>query len=398
MARVYNFGAGPATMPVPVLERIQSELLDYHGQGLSILEMSHRTPAFTRVIQDAEACLRRLMGIPDTYAVLFLQGGATLQFAGIPMNLMRTGRAGYLRSGLFSTLAWQEAQKHGEALVVASSEGTGYDRVPDPASYEVPQDLDYLYICENNTIYGTKFWELPRAGAVPLVSDVSSCFLSEPVDVSRYGLIYAGVQKNAGPAGLSCVIVRRDLMANGPAKPYCPGYLDYRLQDQKDSMMNTPNTFAIYACGLVFQWIEDQGGLEAMRARNRAKAELMYAALDRSRLFCPHAQRASRSLMNATFRTGSKELDEEFIAGAEARGMIGVRAHRSTGGMRASMYNALPIEAVQALVAYMEEFEAAHPAEAEAAAERAGHEGPAPAPTGKCAGRSCATRSDAARG
>ena len=374
MARVYNFGAGPATMPVPVLEQIQSELLDYHGEGLSILEMSHRTPAFSAVIGHAEETLRRLMGIPDTYAVLFLQGGATLQFAGIPMNLMRTGRAGYIRSGLFSTLAWQEAQKHGEALVVASSEGTGYDRVPDPGSYTVPQDLDYLYLCENNTIYGTKFGELPDAGAVPLVSDVSSCFLSEPVDVTRYGLVYAGVQKNAGPAGLSCVIVRRDLIARGPAKAYCPSYLDYRVQDEKDSMMNTPNTFGIYACSLVFDWIEAQGGLEAMRERNRAKAALMYAALDKSSLFRAHAQKASRSMMNATFRTGSKELDDEFIAGAEARGMIGVRAHRSTGGMRASMYNALPLEAVEALTAYMEEFEAAHPAEAEAAAAGASGE------------------------
>ena len=374
MARVYNFGAGPATMPVPVLEQIQSELLDYHGEGLSILEMSHRTPAFSAVIGHAEETLRRLMGIPDTYAVLFLQGGATLQFAGIPMNLMRTGRAGYIRSGLFSTLAWQEAQKHGEALVVASSEGTGYDRVPDPGSSAEISEVADPYHCENNTIYGTKFWELPDAGAVPLVSDVSSCFLSEPVDVTRYGLVYAGVQKNAGPAGLSCVIVRRDLIARGPAKAYCPSYLDYRVQDEKDSMMNTPNTFGIYACSLVFDWIEAQGGLEAMRERNRAKAALMYAALDKSSLFRAHAQKASRSMMNATFRTGSKELDDEFIAGAEARGMIGVRAHRSTGGMRASMYNALPLEAVEALTAYMEEFEAAHPAEAEAAAAGASGE------------------------
>ena len=373
MARVYNFGAGPAAMPLPVLERIQSELLDYHGEGLSILEMSHRTPAFSAVIEDAEATLRRLMGIPDTYAVLFLQGGATLEFAGIPMNLMRTGRAGYIRSGLFSALAWQEAQKYGEALVVASSEETGYDRIPDPASYTVPQDLDYLYICENNTIYGTKFWQLPEVGGVTLVSDVSSCFLSEPIDVTRYGLVYAGVQKNAGPAGLSVVIVRRDLIEQGPAKPYCPSYLDYRVQDEKHSMMNTPNTFAIYVCGLVFNWIEEQGGLEAMRARNKAKADLMYAALDKSRLFRPHAQKSSRSMMNATFRTGSDELDQEFLAGATARGIIGVKGHRSTRGMRASMYNALPLEAVQALVAYMEEFEQAHPAEAEAAAGSAGN-------------------------
>lgn len=360
MARVYNFGAGPATMPVPVLQKIQSELLDYHGEGLSILEMSHRTPAFSFVIEHAEQTLRRLMGIPDTYAVLFLQGGATLQFAGIPMNLMRTGRAGYIRSGLFSTLAWQEARKYGEAVVVATSEPTGYDRIPDPASYTVSQDLDYLYICENNTIYGTKFWELPDTGAVPLVSDMSSCFLSEPVDVTRYGMIYAGVQKNAGPAGLACVIVRRDLIADGPAKPYCPSYLDYRVQDEKDSMMNTPNTFGIYACSLVFDWIESQGGLAAMRERNRAKADLMYGALDRSELFRPHAQKASRSMMNATFRTGSDDLDQEFLAGAEARGMIGVKGHRSTRGMRASMYNALPLEAVQALTAYMEEFEKTH--------------------------------------
>ena len=363
MERVHNFSAGPAALPESVLREVQSELLDYRGCGMSVLEMSHRSPIYQSIIDDADATLRRLLSIPSTYRVLFLQGGATLQFAGIPLNLMRHGRAGYVVSGNFAKKAWQEAQRYGEAVKLASSEETGFDRIPDlaPVTARVAEgDLDYAYICQNNTIFGTMFTELPDTGDTPLVADVSSCFLSLPLDVERYGLIYAGAQKNAGAAGVTVVIVREDLVAQGPALPACPSYLDYRLEAEKGSMYNTPNTFGIYLCGKVFHWVEDGGGLAAMEARNREKADLLYGALDASRLFHGTAQPGSRSIANVTFRTGSPELDADFVAGAADRGIVNIKGHRLVGGMRASVYNAVSLDSVKALVAYMEEFESAH--------------------------------------
>lgn len=366
MARVHNFSAGPAALPLEVLEEAQSELLDYRGLGMSVLEMSHRSAAYQQIIEEAEETLRDILDIPDTYRVLFLQGGATLEFAGIPLNLMRRGRAGYLVTGNFAKKAWQEAQKYGEAPVLASSEGTSFDRIPDlgPVASRVAEgDLDYVYICQNNTIFGTEYRELPQTGETPLVADVSSCFLSHPLDVERYGLIYAGAQKNAGPAGVTVVIVREDLIADGPARAdICPTYLDYRLQASKESMYNTPNTFGIYLCGKVFRWIERTGGLKAMQARNQEKADVLYGLLDKSEIFHGTAQPSSRSLSNVTFRTDSPELDKEFVSGAAQRGIQGVKGHRLVGGMRASIYNAVTLDDVKALASYMEEFEASHSA------------------------------------
>lgn len=366
MARVHNFSAGPAALPLEVLEEAQSELLDYRGLGMSVLEMSHRSAAYQQIIEEAEETLRDILDIPDTYRVLFLQGGATLEFAGIPLNLMRRGRAGYLVTGNFAKKAWQEAQKYGEAPVLASSEGTSFDRIPDlgPVASRVAEgDLDYVYICQNNTIFGTEYRELPQTGETPLVADVSSCFLSHPLDVERYGLIYAGAQKNAGPAGVTVVIVREDLIADGPARAdICPTYLDYRLQASKESMYNTPNTFGIYLCGKVFRWIERTGGLKAMQARNQEKADVLYGLLDKSEIFHGTAQPSSRSLSNVTFRTDSPELDKEFVSGAARRGIQGVKGHRLVGGMRASIYNAVTLDDVKALASYMEEFEASHSA------------------------------------
>ena len=366
MARVHNFSAGPAALPLEVLEEAQSELLDYRGLGMSVLEMSHRSAAYQQIIEEAEETLRDILDIPDTYRVLFLQGGATLEFAGIPLNLMRRGRAGYLVTGNFAKKAWQEAQKYGEAPVLAFSEGTSFDRIPDlgPVASRVAEgDLDYVYICQNNTIFGTEYRELPQTGETPLVADVSSCFLSHPLDVERYGLIYAGAQKNAGPAGVTVVIVREDLIADGPARAdICPTYLDYRLQASKESMYNTPNTFGIYLCGKVFRWIERTGGLKAMQARNQEKADVLYGLLDKSEIFHGTAQPSSRSLSNVTFRTDSPELDKEFVSGAAQRGIQGVKGHRLVGGMRASIYNAVTLDDVKALASYMEEFEASHSA------------------------------------
>ncbi len=373
MARVFNFSAGPAALPETVLKQAQAELLDFHGSGMSILEMSHRSVTYQRVIDHAEESLRSLMDISDEYAVLFFQGGATLQFAGVPMNLMYSGRAGYYISGHFAQAAWREASKYGEAVVLGSSEKSSFDHIPalgeglDPVfspvtwcAPDIDQSLDYAYICENNTIFGTEWHELPNTGAVPLVSDVSSCFLAKPVQMERYGLLYAGAQKNAGPAGVTMVIVRRDLISDGPALDYCPSYLDYGTQDAKGSMLNTPNTFGIYLCGLVFDWIAEQGGLAAMEKRNRSKASLIYGALDDSSLFRGTARPDSRSMMNATFTTGDAALDAEFVVEAEKHGLVGLKGHRLVGGMRASLYNAVPYEAVEELASFMQSFEADH--------------------------------------
>lgn len=364
MARVHNFSAGPAALPECILAEIRDEMLEYGESGMSVMEMSHRSPAYQQIIDDAEATLRRILGIPGTYRVLFLQGGATLQFAGIPLNLMRTGRAGYLLTGNFAKKAWQEATRYGDAQVLASSEDTGFDRIPDLAPIAgraSAGDLDYVYICQNNTIFGTQYHELPACGGTPLVSDVSSCFLSMPLDVERYGLLYAGAQKNAGAAGVTVVVVREDLIANGPASPYCPSYLDYRLEAQKGSMYNTPNTFGIYVCGKVFRWIEETGGLAAMQERNAAKARLLYELIDASELFCGTAEAGSRSIANVTFRTPSPELDAAFIAFARERGIVNIKGHRVAGGMRASIYNAVDMGSVEALADCMRAFESSAP-------------------------------------
>ena len=363
MARVHNFSAGPAALPVSVLEQVQSELMDYRGSGMSVLEMSHRSSVYRGIIDDAEATLRRLLAIPDNYRVLFLQGGATLQFAGIPMNLMRRGRAGYLVTGNFAKKAYREAQIYGDAVLLGSSEDTSFDRIPDLSGVPARAaegDLDYVYICQNNTIFGTMYRELPECGDTSLVADVSSCFLSFPLDVERYGLIYAGAQKNAGAAGVTVVIVRDDLLGDGPADPKCPTYMGYRIQADKGSMLNTPNTFGIYLCGKVFEWIEQTGGLTAMEARNRGKADKLYALLDNSALFHGTAQPGSRSISNITFRTDDAGLDAEFVSGAADRGIANIKGHRLVGGMRASVYNAVTMDDVDALISYMKDFESSH--------------------------------------
>ncbi|MGI6755828.1 MAG: 3-phosphoserine/phosphohydroxythreonine transaminase [Atopobiaceae bacterium] len=358
MARVYNFSAGPAAMPLEVLKEAQEELLDYHGIGYSVLEMSHRSPSFQDIIDETEATLRRLLNIPDTYHVLFLQGGATLQFSAVPMNLMRTGKAGYIVSGNWSKNAWLEAARYGDAQVLASGEKDNFSKTPELT--QVPdQSLDYVYFCQNETVFGTMRREVPAVGTVPVVADVSSCFLSMPLDVERYGLIYAGAQKNAGPAGVTVVIVRDDLVGDGPAlADITPKYMGYRLQCDKNSMYNTPNTFGIYLCGKVFSWIEKTGGLAAMEQRNWQKVKLLYDYLDQSALFKPTVDPASRSIANVCFRTGSQEVDSAFIEGAKKRGIVNIKGHRLVGGMRASCYNAVPEEGVRALVSYMQEFEA----------------------------------------
>jgi phosphoserine aminotransferase len=363
MARVFNFAAGPSALPESVLAECAQEMLDYRGCGMSVMEMSHRSSGYQAIFDETEATLRRLVDIPSNYHVLFLQGGATLQFAAIPMNLMETGRAGYLVTGNFANKAFQEAEKYGQADILATSEETGFDRIPSVAGVGELAEVsgyDYVYICQNNTIFGTQYHALPECGDVPLVSDVSSCFLAEPIDVTKYGVVYAGAQKNAGVAGVTIVIVRDDLIKDGPALPCCPTYLDWRVQAEKGSMLNTPNTFGIYLCGKVYKWIEGEGGLEAMRERNLEKSGLIYDYLDQSKLFSGHAEPESRSIANVTFRTASPELDAEFVAGATERGLVGVKGHRLVGGMRASVYNAVPLEGVKALVSYMEEFERAH--------------------------------------
>lgn len=361
MERVHNFSAGPAALPESVLREAQAELLDYAGCGMSVLEMSHRSAPFKAIVDHAEETLRGLLGIPADYRVLFLQGGATLQFAGIPLNLMRRRRAGYIVSGNFARLAWREACRYGDARVLASSEDTGFDRIPELDGLGdriADDDLDYVYICQNNTIYGTMFADLPETGATPLVADVSSCFLSMPIPIERYGLAFAGAQKNAGPAGVTVVIARDDLIGDGPAlADICPTYLGYRLQADKGSMYNTPNTFGIYLCGKVFGWVEETGGLDAMERRNRAKAELLYDLIDESDMFHGTARPESRSIANVTFRTDDAETDAAFVAFARERGIEGIKGHRLAGGMRASIYNAVSMESVEALASCMRAFE-----------------------------------------
>lgn len=356
MSRVYNFSAGPAVLPEEVLTEAAAEMLDYNGTGMSVMEMSHRSKAFQGIIESAESDLRELMGIPDNYKVLFLQGGASQQFAMIPMNLMKNGTADYIVTGQWSKKAYAEAQKYGKANKIASSEDKTFSYIPDCSDLPVSEDADYVYICENNTIYGTKFKKLPDTKGKTLVADVSSCFLSEPVDVTKYGVIYGGVQKNIGPAGVVIVIIREDLITDD-VLPGTPTMLKYKTHADAGSLYNTPPAYGIYICGKVFKWIARQGGLEAMKERNERKAGILYDYLDESRLFKGPVEVKDRSLMNVTFITGSEELDAKFVKEAKAAGFENLKGHRSVGGMRASIYNAMPEEGARALVAFMKKFE-----------------------------------------
>lgn len=356
MARVYNFSAGPAVLPEEVLKEAAEEMLDYNGSGMSVMEMSHRSKVFDEIIQTAEADLRDLLKIPDNYKVLFLQGGASQQFAMIPMNLMKNRVADYIVTGQWAKKAWQEAQKYGTANKIASSEDKTFSYIPDCSDLPISPDADYVYICENNTIYGTKYKTLPNTKGKILVSDVSSCFLSEPMDIEKYGIVYGGVQKNVGPAGLVIAIIREDLITED-VLPGTPTMLTYKTHADANSLYNTPNCYGIYICGKVFKWLKKQGGLEAMKERNEKKAKVLYDYLDSSKLFKGTVEPASRSLMNVPFVTGDKELDAKFVKEAEAAGLVNLKGHRTVGGMRASIYNAMPIEGVEALVEFMKKFE-----------------------------------------
>jgi phosphoserine aminotransferase len=356
MSRVYNFSAGPAVLPEEVLKQAAAEMLDYQGCGMSVMEMSHRSKEFQGIMDAAETDLRELMGIPDNYRVIFMQGGATAQFAAIPMNLMRSKVADYIVSGSWSNKAAKEAQTYGQVNVVASSKDDNFSYVPDVDALQLSPDADYVYICQNETITGTTYHKLPDTNGKPLVSDVSSMFLSEPIDVAKYGVIYGGVQKNVGPAGVAIVIARDDLVTD-EVLAGTPTILNWKVNADKGSMNNTPPCYTIYMCGLVFKWLKEQGGLAGIGARNREKAQILYDFLDQSKLFKGTARVEDRSIMNVPFITGSDELDAKFCAEAAAHGIANIKGHRSVGGMRASIYNAMPIEGVKALVAYMEQFE-----------------------------------------
>lgn len=359
MSRVYNFSAGPAVLPEEVLKEAAAEMLDYKGTGMSVMEMSHRSKAFETIIQEAEADLRELMNIPDNYKVLFLQGGAHLQFSMIPQNLMKNGVADYIITGQWAKKAYKEAQKYGKANAVASSEDKTFSYIPDCSDLPIAADADYVYICENNTIYGTKFHTLPDTKGKVLVSDASSCFLSEPMDISRYGMVYAGVQKNVGPSGTQVVIIREDLITDD-VLPGTPTMMKYKIHADNESLYNTPPCYGIYICGKVFKWLLKNGGLEAMKETNEKKAGILYDFLDESELFQGTVRKEDRSLMNVPFVTGNEEMDAEFIKAAAAAGFVNLKGHRSVGGMRASIYNAMPVEGVEKLVAFMKEFEREH--------------------------------------
>ena len=356
MSRVYNFSAGPAVLPEEVLKEVAEEMMDYRGCGMSVMEMSHRSKMFEDIIQETEKDLRDLMHIPDNYKVLFLQGGASQQFAMIPMNLMKNRVADYIVTGQWAKKAWQEAQKYGKANKIASSEDKTFSYIPDCSDLPISEDADYVYICENNTIYGTKYKELPNTKGKLLVSDVSSCFLSEPIDVTKYGIVYGGVQKNIGPAGMVIAIIREDLITED-VLPGTPTMLTYKTHADAGSMYNTPNCFCIYVCGKVFKWLKKMGGLEAMKERNKKKAAILYDFLDQSEMFRGTVEKKDRSLMNVPFVTGNKELDAKFVKESQAAGFENLKGHRTVGGMRASIYNAMPIEGVEALVAFMKKFE-----------------------------------------
>ena len=356
VSRVYNFSAGPAVLPEEVLREAQEEMMYYRGCGMWVMELSHRSAAFQQIIDEAEADLRELMNIPKEYKVLFLQGGASLQFAMIPMNLMKNRVADYIVTGQWAKKAFQEAQKFGKANKIATSEDRTFSYIPDCSDLPVSPDADYVYICENNTIYGTKFKELPNTKGKVLVSDVSSCFLSEPVDVPRYGIIYGGVQKNIGPAGMVIAVIREDLITED-VLPGTPTMMTYKTHADAGSLYNTPNCWSIYICGKVFKWLKRMGGLAVMKEKNEEKAKLLYDYLDSSKLFRGTVVPKDRSLMNVPFVTGDKDLDAKFVKEAKAAGLENLKGHRTVGGMRASIYNAMPREGVEALVAFMKKFE-----------------------------------------
>ena len=356
MSRVYNFSAGPAVLPESVLQEAADEMLDYRGTGMSVMEMSHRSKAYQQIIDEAEADLRALMGIPNNYKVLFMQGGASQQFAMIPMNLMKNKVADYIITGQWAKKAWQEAQMYGQANAVASSADKTFSYIPDCSDLPISENADYVYICENNTIYGTKYWQLPNTKGKDLVSDVSSCFLSEPVDVSKYGMIYGGVQKNIGPAGVVIGIIREDLITED-VLPGTPTMLRYKTHADNGSMYNTPPAYGIYICGKVFKWLLRNGGLTEMKAYNEKKAAILYDYLDSSKLFHGTVVKKDRSLMNVPFVTGDAELDAKFVKAATEAGFVNLKGHRTVGGMRASIYNAMPMEGVKALVGFMEKYE-----------------------------------------
>jgi len=356
MNRVYNFSAGPSMLPLPVLEKAASELVCYGNSGMSVMEMSHRSPDYEAIIADGEAMFRRLINIPDNYKVLFLQGGASTQFAAVPMNLIkRTGKADYIVSGQFSGKAYKEAQKLGyDVKCIASSKDDNFDHVPVIKREDIREDAAYLHICFNNTIYGTKFPYIPDTGDIPLVADMSSCILSEPIDVSKFGVIYAGAQKNMAPAGVTVVIVREDLLDYSEEK--MPTMLEWKTQAENGSMYNTPPCYSIYMAKLVYDWLLSIGGLEEMKKRNEKKAKLLYDYLDSQNYYIAPVKKESRSMMNVTFVTGDADLDKKFASEASAAGLKNLKGHRSVGGMRASIYNAMPYEGVEKLVAFMKEF------------------------------------------
>ncbi len=356
MSRVYNFSAGPAVLPEEVLKEAQEEMLDYRGCGMSVMEMSHRSKVFQNIIDEAEADFRDLMGIPSNYKVLFLQGGASLQFSMIPMNLMKNGVADYIVTGQWAKKAYAEAQKYGKANKIASSEDKTFSYIPDCSDLPISPDADYVYICENNTIYGTKYKKLPNTKGKTLVADVSSCFLSEPVNVSDYGIIYGGVQKNIGPAGMVISIIRDDLITDD-VLPGTPTMMKFKTHADAGSLYNTPNCYCIYMCGKVFKWLKKMGGLEVMKQRNEEKAKLLYDFLDQSKLFKGTVVPEDRSLMNVPFITGNADLDAKFVKESKEAGLENLKGHRTVGGMRASIYNAMPKEGVETLVAFMKKFE-----------------------------------------
>ncbi len=355
--RVYNFAAGPATMPEEVLRRAAAELVEYGNDGMSVMEMSHRSKMYLAIYEKVESSMRRVMNVPDNYKILFLQGGATLQFASIPMNLFSDGcrKADYALSGNFSKKAYQEAKKYGEPRVAGSTAEKGFCAVPQQNELDLDPEAAYFHYCMNNTVYGSVWNYVPQTGNVPLVCDMSSCILSEPVDVSKYGVIYAGAQKNMGPSGLTVVIVREDLLRG--SLPFTPTVMDWKTQAAKDSMYNTPACYGIYMLGLILDWVEGLGGLSAMKERNEKKAKLLYKTLDESSLYKTFIEPAYRSKMNVTFKTGSDELDAKFVKEAAAAGLVNVKGYRDLGGMRASIYNAMPYEGVEALCAFMKKFE-----------------------------------------
>jgi len=356
VGRIYNFSAGPAVLPEEVLKEAAEEMLDYRGSGMSVMEMSHRSKVYEEIIQEAEKDLRELVNIPDNYKVLFLQGGASLQFAMVPMNLMKNRVADYIITGQWAKKAYEEAKLYGTANAIASSADKTFSYIPDCSDLPVSENADYVYICENNTIYGTKFKKLPNTKGKTLVADVSSCFLSEPIDVTKYGLLFAGAQKNVGPAGVVIVIIREDLIPE-ETLPGTPTMMKYKIHAENKSLYNTPPCYGIYICGKVFKWIKNMGGLEAMKAHNEKKAKILYDFLDNSKLFRGTVVKEDRSLMNVPFVTGSEELDAKFVKEAKAAGFENLKGHRTVGGMRASIYNAMPVEGVEKLVEFMEKFE-----------------------------------------